>query len=185
MHYLNFFKVILKNESGSVRRYPRDDIDSKAVKQIITGQYNYALNALWNKSEFKEALIDKLTHEVAYECEKLCSLLCPSMLRDASPNGLKYFNETAHVEELKKRAPIFHSILQASAFKRKGSQSDSKHGVSPQCAISVAAAALLRARCPQMSVQSYRLALVLWQSGARKQVCILCVHDELQITSSN
>ena len=85
------------------------------------------------------------------------------MLGDASPNGLKYFNETAHVEELKKRAPIFHSILQASAFKRKGSQSDSKHGVSPQCAISVAAAALLRARCPQMSVQSYRLALVLWQ----------------------
>ena len=67
-HFVNnalfkFFKVILKSESGSVRCYPRDDIDSKAVKQIITGQYNYALNALWNKSEFK-ALIDKLTHEV-------------------------------------------------------------------------------------------------------------------------
>ena len=35
------------------------------------------------------------------------------------------FNETAHVEELKKKAPIFHSMLQASAFKTKGSQSDS------------------------------------------------------------
>ena len=68
---------------------PRDDIDSKAVKQIITGQYSYALNALWNKLEFKEALIEKVADEVAFECEKLCSLACPSMLRDATPNGLQ------------------------------------------------------------------------------------------------
>ena len=48
---------------------------ARHVKQIITVQYNYALNALWNKSELKEALIDKLTYEAASECEKLCSLL--------------------------------------------------------------------------------------------------------------
>jgi hypothetical protein len=169
-------KVILNHESGSVRRYPRDETDSKAIKQIITGQYGYASNALWRKQVFKEALIKKVMVEVSLECEQLCSLINPSILRDASPNGLKSFNETAHVEELQKKAPIFHSILQASASSLKGgSKCDSKHGVNPRCSISIsmAASALLRARCPQMSVQSYRLALVLWHSGARKQVCII------------
>ena len=76
-------------ESGSVRCSPKDDIDSKAVKQIVTGHYNYALNALYSKPEIKETIIKKVAHEVALECEKLCSLSSASILRDASPNGLK------------------------------------------------------------------------------------------------
>lgn len=89
-----------------MRRYPRDETDSKAIKQIITGQYGYALNALWRKQVFKEALIKKVMVEVSLECEQLCSLINPSILRDASPNGLKSFSETAHVEELQKK-PLF------------------------------------------------------------------------------
>ena len=175
MYYFKLLKVILNYESGSVRCSPKDDIDSKAVKQIVTGHYNYALNALYTKPEIKEAMIKKVAHEVALECEKLCSLSSPSILRDASPNGLKSFNETAHIEELQKKAPIFHSILQSSTSKGRVSQSNSNYGVNSQCSISVAASALLRTRCPQMSVQSYRLALVLWQSGARKQVIVFYV----------
>jgi hypothetical protein len=40
----------------------------------------------------------------------------------------------------------------------------------------VPASALLQARCPQMSVQSYRLALVLRQSGARSRYMYACAY---------
>ena len=156
-----------------MRRLPRDEIDSKAIKQIVTGQYGYALNALWQKQDFKKALYQKVAGDVLRECEQLCSLGDPSLLRDATPNGLKSFTETAHLAELQRRAPILLSILQASTSTRTTGKSESTHGVSPDCAVSMAASVLLHARCPQMSAQSYRLALVLWHSGARKQVCMI------------
>lgn len=40
--------------------------------------------------------LKKITKEVSKECEQLCSLNNPSMLRD-STDGLKSFNEAAHV----------------------------------------------------------------------------------------
>lgn len=46
------------------------------------------------------------------------------MLRDASPNGLKSFSETAHVEELQRKAPILHSMLEASTSIGKSGQCD-------------------------------------------------------------
>ena len=116
--------------------------------------------------------LKKITKEVSKECEQLCSSNNPSMLRDSSTDGLKSFNETAHVEELHKRAPLFYSILEASSLNENVVQHNTNYGVNLHCSQSIAASALLRARCHHMSAQSYRLALVLWHSGARKQVCM-------------
>ena len=147
---------------------PRDDIDRKAIKQIVLGEYKYAVNALWEKPEIKDHFIEKLCREVGKECDELCAKSRPSLLRNCSPDGLKLFSEKSHIAELKERAPLFHSVLKASGKKADGSGD----GPDQQCALSMAASVLLRSRNVHMSAQAYRVSLLLWQSGAKKQVSI-------------
>ena len=50
-------KALLKHNSGQcVKRYPKDDIDRKAIKQILLGKYSYTAKSLWEKQEFKDAV---------------------------------------------------------------------------------------------------------------------------------
>ena len=59
----------------------------------------------------------------------------------------------------------------ASVTKTKYKHDKSQNiGVDVQCAQSMAVSTLLRSRCLAMSTQAYRVALLLWNSGAKKQV---------------
>lgn len=171
--------MIFNYPSGSKRRLPKDDIDRKAIKQLVLGEYGYAVNALYSKKVIRDAILQKVRGTILTECKDLCSVNSPSMLRNTTPAGLKQFNESAHVAEFSERAPVLYSMLSAAVEKRgnistdiqdveNGNKNESKSKAAP--AISMAASVLLKKRCPQMSAQAYRLSTVLWHSGAKKQV---------------
>lgn len=104
-----------------MRRIPKDDTDLKAIKQIVMGEYGYAVNALWEKQVIKELILKKLTRAISTECDGLCSLKSPSMLRNTSSESLKTFNEKSHVAEIRERAPVLAAVL-AAASRRKQSR---------------------------------------------------------------
>jgi len=173
-------EVVIDYESGRKRRVPKDDVDRKAIKQVVLGEYGYAVNALYSKKVIRDALLEKVRAAVTSECKDLCSVKTPSLLRNTSPTGLKQFSESAHVAELAERAPILYLLLSAAVGKpipqtagnhdeenASSSDTDSNKTVP---AISMAASVLLKTRCPQMSAQAYRVSTVLWHSGAKKQV---------------
>ncbi|CAH3165645.1 unnamed protein product, partial [Porites lobata] len=170
--------VIINYPSGSKRRLPKDDVDRKAIKQLVLGEYGYAVNALYSKKVVRDALLEKVCGSVIEECKDLCSVRKPSILRDTTPEGLKQFTESAHVTELSERAPVLYTILSSAAGKPVISKARNQNGENETNdesntatpAISMAASILLKKRCPQMSAQAYRFSTVLWHSGAKKQV---------------
>ena len=81
-------------------------MDRKAIKQLVLGEYGYAVNALYSKKVVRDALLEKVCGSVIEECKDLCSVRKPSILRDTTPEGLKQFTESAHVTELSERAPV-------------------------------------------------------------------------------
>lgn len=159
--------------SGVVKRFPKDDVDQKAIKQIVLGEYSYAVNALWEKKEVKEHILKKLTKEISSECDGLCSLNNPSILRNSSAEALKSFDEKSHAREIRERAPILAAMVEAASITKTKYIHDNEEkniGVDVQCAQSMAVSTLLRSRCLAMSAQAYRVSILLWNSGAKKQV---------------
>lgn len=153
-------------------------MDRKAIKQLVLGEYGYAVNALYSKKVVRDALLENVCGSVIEECKGLCSVRKPSILRDTTPEGLKQFTESAHVTELSERAPVLYTILSSAAGKPVISKARNQNGENETNdesntatpAISMAASILLKKRCPQMSAQAYRFSTVLWHSGAKKQV---------------
>ena len=94
------------------------------------------------------------------------------MLRISSSEALKCFDEKSHVQEIRERAPVLAAMVEeASVTTTKYKHDKSQNiGVDVQCAQSMAVSTLLRSRCLAMSTQAYRVALLLWNSGAKKQV---------------
>ena len=171
--------MILDYKSGKRSRFPRDDTDRKAIKQLALGQYGYAVNALYSKQTVRDELLQRVCSSINEECKMLCSTRRPSVLRDVSPLGLKQFTETNHVAELATRAPVLYAVLSSAVGKnptvKESLDVQEPNTTSEQCTkivppISMAASILLKSRCPQMSAQAYRLSTVLWHSGAKKQV---------------
>ena len=171
--------MILDYKSGKRSRFPKDDTDRKAIKQLALGQYGYAVNALYSKQTVKDELLQRVCSSINEECKELCSTRRPSVLRDVSPQGLKQFTETTHVAELATRAPVLYAVLSSAVGKNHtvkenldvqepNTTSEQRTKIVPP--ISMAASILLKSRCPQMSAQAYRLSTVLWHSGAKKQV---------------
>ena len=74
-------------------------MDRKAIKQLVLGEYGYAVNAFYSK-KVRDALLEKVCGSVIEECKDLCSVRKPSILRDTTPTGLMQFTESAHVTEL-------------------------------------------------------------------------------------
>ncbi len=137
------------------------------------GEYSYAVNALWEKKEIKKHIMKKITKDISSECDGLCSLSNPSMLRNSSAEALKSFDERFHVQEVCERVPVLAAMVEAAGVNKKTKYNHNEEqniGVNAMCAQSMAISTLLRSRCLAMSAQAYRVGLLLWNSGVKKQV---------------
>lgn len=84
------------------------------------------------KKEIKEHILKKLTKDVSNECDGLCALKNPSMLRNTSSESLKTFDENSHVTEIRERAPILAAVLTAASTTKTRSADNEKH-TAQQC----------------------------------------------------
>ena len=77
--------MILDYKSGKRSRFPKDDTDRKAIKQLALGQYGYAVNALYSKQTVRDELLQRVCSSINEECKELCStrdrLFCGMCLR--------------------------------------------------------------------------------------------------------
>jgi hypothetical protein len=94
------------------------------------------------------------------------------MLRISSSEALKCFDEKSHVQEIRERAAVLAAMVEAASVTKTKYKHDKSQniGVDVQCAQSMAVWTLLRSRYLAMSTQAYRVALLLSNSGAKKQV---------------
>ena len=67
------------------------------------------------KKEVKEHILKKFSKDISTDCDGLCSLTNPSMLRISSSEALKCFDEKSHVQEIRERAPVLVSMVEAAS----------------------------------------------------------------------
>ena len=159
--------------SQSVTSNIVDSVDAKIIRKIALKEYQYAANAIWSHTRLRQELLVKIKKEIGDECQQLCSTKNLSILQKCSPNDLVAFSDEKCEEELKLRTPIFYSCLYEAITNKRHQRKKSMISTAP--AIVTAAAILLKQRCPMMSAKAYRFSIgVLWHSGAKKQVNIMC-----------
>ena len=117
----------------------------------------------------KEAIEDRVCSDVSKECKNLCSKGNPSLLRTASKENIMNFSWHAVEEEIKERAPFFHSLLLASADP-KATNRDPTQDNERSPGICTAAAVLLKNRDKAMSLVPYIISTILKVGRTSKKV---------------
>lgn len=134
-----------------------------------------ARNILEDK-RMKEEVLVSVEKEIKKECKTLCSRKKPSLLSYTNPDALIKLTDVQVNNELKTMAPILHRFMRAAVVNERSQKrkkhTDSKHAAVDRSipVVSMASSLLLRARCPSMSANAYRLSTLLWHAGAEKQV---------------
>ena len=94
----------------------------------------------------------------------------PSILTKTSPESIISCKEQDLVNELQEKAPTFYSCLLAASSSQRGDPKKNKQKTTPS--ISMASSILLKCRNPSMAANAYRLSVLLWHGGAKKQIYI-------------
>ena len=140
-----------------------------------------AVRNILEQKELEECVLQRVEESIQKECKDFCGRKQPSLLRATSPDSLINLTDIQLNEEVRTRAPTLHRFLRAAALNErsqwkakegrikgeKSSNTDNDRSIPP---VSMASSLLLRARCPQMSANAYRLSTLLWHASCEKQV---------------
>jgi hypothetical protein len=90
------------------RKLP-EDLESLG-KMLVRGTYKQIANAAWKNENIKELTVLN-AKDIDNECIQLCSDKNPSCLRKNGKESLLSFTMEKLYDELRERAPLFHSVL--------------------------------------------------------------------------
>ena len=84
-------------------------------KMLVRGTYKQIANAAWKNENIKK----ELTVLIAKDIDNECIQLYPSCLRKTNKESLLSFTMEKLYDELRERAPVFHSVLSAAGVDPK------------------------------------------------------------------
>ena len=118
-----------------------------------------------------------LQKDLQRELESMCSLHHNSVLRSTSPIALKKFSWMELEEEIRRTAPTLHALLDGTlhvhippSAQRRRARSKTRR-VNKSAVLGFCAAILCRYRNQSMNLVQRLLSVLLYKSGASKQVC--------------
>jgi hypothetical protein len=120
------------------------------------------LHAAWTNNHIKRSLIELMIKDVEKEATKLCSKKNPSILRTTDKQSMLSFSMEKVSDEIKERAPIFHSVLSAASINSRSKATKEKSHFGP---IAMAAAVCLKSRSRYMTVVQLPVTVFLYHSN--------------------
>lgn len=143
------------------RKLP-EDLESLG-KMLVRGTYKQIANAAWKSPCLKQELTVLILKEVEKESTGLCSKKRPSCLRMTDEASMLSFSMEKFEEELKERAPLFHSILSAASINSHSrAKGPLKASFGP---IGMAAAVCMKNRSKFMTAVQLLITMFLYHSS--------------------
>jgi hypothetical protein len=130
-------------------------------KMLVRGTYKQIANAAWKSAALRKQLQIVALKQIDSECNGLCSTKQPSCLRSPNKDKLLDFSLEKFEEELEKRAPFTHAILETACVNRRN------HNIRGEWVptVGMAAAVLLRNRSSRMNALQLMLSIFLYHSS--------------------
>ena len=128
------------------RKLPKD-LESLG-KMLLSGTYKQIAHAAWTNHSIKSSLTELMLKDIEKEATKLCSKKNPSILRTTDKQSMLSFSMEKVSDEIKERAPLFHSVLSAASI---NSRSRATKEISHFGPIAMAAAVCLNSRSKYMT----------------------------------
>ena len=179
--FFSIFQVNIQYPSKTVHKVIHDEWRAKVIRQVASKEDEMAVRNILQQKELEECVLQRVEKSIQKECKDLCGRKQPSLLRATSPESLIKLTDIQLNEEVRTRAPTLHRFLRAAALNehsqwkaKEGRNKGKKFGNTDNDrsipAVSMASSLLLRACCPEMSANAYRLSILLWHASCEKQV---------------
>ena len=142
------------------------------------GTYKQIASAAWKHKDIRQQLIKIVLKEIDKECCTLCkkgkvkrkekldeanqAMEPKSIFRRTEKEDMINFSFVKMSQEIKGKAPLFFSILQAASLKRNKDPLDDRYLLQTT---SMAAAVCLKNRCAQMTVVQLLISIIIQHSG--------------------
>ena len=149
----------MKWPSKNAQRKLPNDLESLG-KMLLRGTYKQIAHAAWTNNHIKSSLIELMIKDVEKEATKLC--LNSSILRTTDKQSMLSFSMEKVSDEIKERAPIFHSVLSAESIYSRSKATKEKSHFGP---IAMAAAVCLKSRSRHMTAVQLLVTVFLYQSN--------------------
>jgi hypothetical protein len=147
--------------SKNAQRKLPNDLESLG-KMLLRGTYKQIAHAAWTNNHIKSSLIELMIKDVEKEATKLCSKKNSSILRTMDKQSMLSFSMEKVSDEIKERAPIFHSVLSAASINTRSKATKEKSHFGP---IAMAAAVCLKSRSRHMTAVQLLVTVFLYQSN--------------------
>ncbi|CAB4040514.1 Hypothetical predicted protein [Paramuricea clavata] len=118
---------------------------------LLRGTYKQIVHAAWTNNHIKSSLIELMIKDVEKDSTKLCSKKNPSILRTTDKQCMLSFSMEKVSDEIKERAPIFHSVLSAASINSRSKATKEKSHFGPTA---MAAAVCLKSRSRYMTANT-------------------------------
>jgi hypothetical protein len=142
------------------RKLP-NDLESPG-KMLLRGTYKQIAHAAWTNNHIKSSLIELMIKDVDKEETKRCSKKNPSILRTTDKQSMLSFSMEKVSDQIKERAPIFHSVLSAASFNSRSKATKEKSHFGP---IVMAAAVCLKSRSRYKTAVQLLVTVFLYHSN--------------------
>ena len=147
-----------------VRRYLIRSPYKRLVKTTRYRKPTYTARSLLKAPNLRDATVNEVRNIICMECEVLCKTVpAPSLLRSSSITDLSQFTMESIVEELRNKAPVLWSVLNAA-----GSSTQSTKPC--QSMVVMAIAVLLKSRSEKMCKFQAIISALLYAGHASKKV---------------
>ncbi len=129
---------------------------------LLRGTYKQIAHAAWTNHSIKSSLTELMLKDIEKEATKLCSKKNPSILRTTDKQSMLSFSMEKVSDEIKERAPLFHSVLSAASI---NSRSRATKEISHFGPIAMAAAVCLKSRSKYMTAVQLLVTMFLYHSN--------------------
>lgn len=152
------------------------------VKCLALGLSGPACKILW-KSDARSYLKDILVSHMDREMQLLCSTSKPSIFREGTLTGDEtVFSLEKFEEEIRENAPLTNNVLESlcllarqKQIKRSDGEVSNAQINKAMCIKLTVCSMMLNCRCPQLSVLSSRIGIIVRHSGASRTVSMYCI----------
>ena len=132
-------------------------------KMLLRGTYKQIANAAWKIPAVKDQLVQLTQKEIEKKVSQLCSKKNPSLLRATDKDSMKTFSMEKLHDEIKERAPFFHSCLSTASINRR-SKATSTININ-FASVAMVASVCLKNRSRYMTAVQLLITIFLYHSS--------------------
>ena len=134
----------------------------RVCKKLVRGRYDNLAAAVWKHDELRKHIIKLFLKELNRECEKICQIKEPSILRKTRKGDMLKFSYDEFEKEMEERTPLLRRVLMTAALRRTKKPEDDLFW---QPAVCTAASICLKNRNPCLTAMQLLISDIIQHSS--------------------